>query len=121
MKFTRDNPTANTIRHVSEGSLTVGTKTFDRTTAMTAEEILEDYDAPSIEELVEADFEILFDTAPEIVILGTGDRNLFPPRELVFAFARRGIGLEVMTTKAAARTFNVLAIEGRRVAALLYV
>jgi uncharacterized protein len=38
----------------------------------------------------------------------------------MFAFARRGIGLEVMDTAAAARTFNVLSTEGRRVAALLY-
>ena len=56
------------------------------------------------------------DTAPEIVLLGTGATNVFPPRELTFAFARKGIGLEVMDTAAAARTFNVLANEGREVA-----
>jgi uncharacterized protein len=60
------------------------------------------------------------DTKPEIVLLGTGTTNVFPPRELTFAFARNGIGLEVMDTAAAARTFNVLANEGRRVAAILY-
>ncbi|MDX1507868.1 MAG: Mth938-like domain-containing protein [Woeseiaceae bacterium] len=38
----------------------------------------------------------------------------------MFAFARAGIGLEVMNTPAAARTFNVLAGEGRRIAAVLY-
>jgi uncharacterized protein len=46
--------------------------------------------------------------------------NVFPPRELVFALARRGIGLEFMDTPAAARTYNVLASEGRQVAAVLY-
>jgi len=52
-------------------------------------------------------------------VVGTGTKNLFPPRDLVFGFARRGVGLEVMDTAAAARTFNVLAGEGRRVAAVL--
>ena len=58
---------------------------------------------------------------PEAVLLGPGSSNVFPPRELMFAFARKGIGLEVMDTAAAARTFNVLANEGRRVAAVLYI
>ena len=56
-----------------------------------------------------------------MVLLGTGTKSVFPPRELTFSFARKGIGLEVMDTAAAARTFNVLANEGRRVAAVLYV
>ena len=71
--------------------------------------------------LAEVDFQVLFDTSPEVIILGTGRKNIFPPRELMFAFARRGIGLEIMNTPAAARTFNVLAGEGRRIAAVLYV
>ena len=54
-------------------------------------------------------------------MLGTGASNVFPPRELVFAMARRQVGFETMDTAAAARTFNVLAGEGRRVAALLYI
>ncbi len=53
-------------------------------------------------------------------MLGTGNTVVFPPRELVIAMARSGIGLESMDTPAAARTFNVLAGEGRRVAAVLY-
>ena len=63
----------------------------------------------------------VFAEQPDVVLLGTGAANIFPPRELTFAFARRGIGLEVMDTAAAARTFNVLANEGRRVAAVLYI
>ena len=60
------------------------------------------------------------DSDPEIIVLGTGQSNIFAPRELVFAMARRGVGFEVMNSAAAARTFNVLAGEGRRVAAVLY-
>lgn len=87
---------------------------------MTPDEILDGWQAKPISELVDTDFELLLRAEPEIVLLGTGSRNVFPPRELTFAFARRGIGLECMDTRAAARTFNVLATEGRQVAAVLY-
>ena len=71
-------------------------------------------------ELTESDFSLLFEHSPELVIIGSGARSALPPRKLMFAFARRGVGLEVMDTAAAARTFNVLAGEGRQVSAVLY-
>ena len=70
--------------------------------------------------MVADDFDVLLKHAPELVIIGTGAQGQFPPRELSFAFARRGVGLEFMDTAAAARTFNVLVGEGRRIAAVLY-
>lgn len=54
---------------------------------------------------------------PELVLLGTGDRQVFPPAVVMATCLTRGIGIEVMTNPAAARTFNVLASEGRRVVA----
>ena len=54
---------------------------------------------------------------PEVVILGTGDAQAFPPARTLAACLARGVGLEAMTNAAAARTFNVLASEGRRVVA----
>ncbi len=54
---------------------------------------------------------------PELVLLGTGDRQRFPSAATMAACLTRGIGIEVMTNAAAARTFNVLAGEGRRVVA----
>ncbi len=70
--------------------------------------------------LKDTDFEALLEMGPEIILLGTGRSNVFPPRELMFAFARRRVGLECMDTAAAARTFNVLTAEGRQIAAVLY-
>ena len=54
---------------------------------------------------------------PEVVLIGTGDRQGFPPAATMAACLSKGIGLEAMTNAAAARTFNVLAGEGRRVVA----
>lgn len=55
--------------------------------------------------------------SPEVIVLGSGATQVFPPASTLAACLGRGIGLEVMTNAAAARTFNVLAGEGRRVVA----
>ncbi len=54
---------------------------------------------------------------PEVILLGAGVTQVFPPAATMAACLGRGIGLEVMNNAAAARTFNVLAGEGRRVVA----
>jgi uncharacterized protein len=121
LKFTRESPTSISIRSVSNDAVCIGNQTYSETVALTPDVVIESWTAGPVRALVEVDFEVLFETHPELVVLGTGRKNIFPPRELVFAFARRGIGLEVMNTAAAARTFNVLAGEGRRIAAVLYI
>ncbi len=120
MKFTRELSGTLSIQSVSGTAIHINGKTYRRTIALTPVEVLSGWDAKPIAALADADFEALLGTSPELVILGTGSSNIFPPRELMFAFARRGVGLEVMDTAAAARTFNVLAAEGRRIAAVLY-
>ncbi|MGD9783203.1 MAG: Mth938-like domain-containing protein [Hyphomicrobiaceae bacterium] len=70
-----------------------------------------------------ADFDAVL-AAPEgigFLLLGTGARQLMPPPDLRAAFATAGIGLEPMSTGAAARTYNVLLAERRPVAAALLV
>ncbi|MBD8873511.1 Mth938-like domain-containing protein [Rhodanobacter sp. DHB23] len=54
---------------------------------------------------------------PELVLLGTGARQAFPPAAFMAGFLRKGIGVEAMDNAAAARTYNLLAGEGRRVVA----
>jgi uncharacterized protein len=120
LKFTREISSATTIRRVSGDAIVIGETRYTGTIALTPDGLLEDFAPPSLEELALSHFEMLLEDEPELVILGTGTRTVFPPRELTFAFARRRIGLEVMDTAAAARTFNVLAGEGRRLAAVLY-
>lgn len=57
--------------------------------------------------------------AVEFVLLGTGLANALPPRAVRDALKAAGLGLEFMSSEAAARTYNVLASEGRRLAAAL--
>jgi uncharacterized protein len=120
LKFTRELPSTVTIRSVANDSLMIGDVKYGHTIAVTTDKVLENWTDKPVANLVLEDFEDLLADSPAIVVLGTGSSNIFAPRELVFAFARQSVGLEVMDTKAAARTFNVLAGEGRAVAAVLY-
>jgi uncharacterized protein len=119
LKFTRELSARLVIRNVSESAIRVNDADYSESIVLTPDDQLTIWSDKPIADLTDADFNSVFDTKPEIVLLGTGASNVFPPRELTFAFARKGIGLEVMDTPAAARTFNVLANEGRRVAAVL--
>ncbi|MFM9941634.1 MAG: Mth938-like domain-containing protein [Hyphomicrobiaceae bacterium] len=57
--------------------------------------------------------------AIEFLIIGTGRKQIFPTREMRQAFRDAGIGLDVMDTGAACRTYNVLLAEGRPLGAAL--
>ncbi len=73
-------------------------------------------------ELTPAAFDEVIAAGPgvvEFVLLGTGAKQALPPRAIREALSAAGLGLEFMSTEAAARTYNVLASEGRRMAAAL--
>lgn len=79
--------------------------------------LVEDWPIRDVRTMTPADLEPLLALEPELVLLGSGATQAFPPPAAMAACLSRGIGLETMTNAAAARTFNVLASEGRRVVA----
>ena len=81
----------------------------------------EDWAPPPIAELGIGHLSAIIapDRPPEFLILGTGRVMAFPPRALVRALDERGIGLEAMDSRAAARTWGMLRGEGRWIAAAL--
>lgn len=84
------------------------------------EQIL-DWDVADFESLSPRHFESLIAGKPEIVVLGTGNRQRFPHPSLLQSLYSAGIGIEIMDTKAACRTYNILSSEGRKVVAALLV
>ena len=62
---------------------------------------------------------LALDPPPEFVLLGTGTGTIFPPRALALALEEKGIGLEVMDSRAAARTWGLLRGEERWIVAAL--
>lgn len=78
------------------------------------------WDVAAADALTDAHFERLAGLGAEVVILGAGARAVFPPPAVTRPLMARRIGLEVMDTAAACRTYNILAGDGRNpVAALI--
>lgn len=73
------------------------------------------------EALTGTDFGFVAELKPEIVILGTGTTQRFPRHALARTLAAAGVGVEVMDSRAACRTYNILAAEGRKVVAAILV
>jgi uncharacterized protein len=78
-----------------------------------------EWDVKSIEDISEENLQVIFNLQPEVILLGTGETQVFLPPAIQVHFFRRNFGFEVMTTDAACRTFNVLVAEGRHVVAAL--
>ncbi len=120
MKLTLDaNPGVTLVRSYSNGALRVGEQVFQRSCILTRDAVIPQWRPTKVEEIEERDLEALFAARPELVLLGTGDRQQFPSVQIRGAFVRAGIGLETMDLGAACRTFNVLVQEERRVCAAL--
>jgi uncharacterized protein len=88
---------------------------------ITSAGVRNDWNCQRFEDLSPAHFAVLADLPVELVIFGSGARLRFPPPGWLGALMARRIGLETMDTAAACRTYNILAGEGRPVAALLLV
>ena len=72
-----------------------------------------------VDDIQTTQLDLIAPAEAEIVLLGCGKKQLFPSAALMGAFIERRTGLETMDTAAACRTFNILAAEGRKVAAIL--
>ena len=79
--------------------------------------LIEDWPVTDAAALEPSQLDPLLVLQPELVLLGTGATQVFPPPAVMAACLTRGLGVEVMTNAAAARTYSVVAGEGRRVVA----
>jgi len=86
---------------------------------LSANEIVRDWEPNTTSELSEQDAEKLISLQPDIIILGTGASLRFPDPAWSAIFLERRIGLEVMDTAAACRTYAILCADDRNVIAAL--
>ena len=122
MKFTLDRPgTLHVVRGYAPGLLRVGEREFTRSVIVSAQTLVADWPPQHVGELTAADFDPVLALEPQVLLLGSGARQVFPAPELLARLYAARIGVEVMDTGAACRTYNVLVGEGRAVVAALMV
>jgi uncharacterized protein len=120
MQITQDLSSGiNVIRAYGGGELRVNENVYRGAVILSAARVIAEPNIHNLEDLIAADVSRIFALEPELVLLGTGARQIFPVASFGAQFLRAGIGFEVMDTGAACRTFNVLVSEHRQVAALL--
>lgn len=105
------------LRGADGGSALVNDRRLAASFIVAPDRLVEGWPVADAATLTPDDLAPLLALQPELILLGTGATQAFPPPEAQAACLSRGVGLEAMTNAAAARTYNVLAGEGRRVVA----
>lgn len=122
MSFNLDeDPTHYQIRAFKPGQIKINELIYTKSLIVSANQIIENWEPQSIASLTHEHLQIAAALNPDILLLGTGENLVFPPLELYGEFMNRGIGIEIMNTSAACRTFNALVSENRHVVAALII
>ncbi len=118
MQFTLENPD---FRYFLRGTNAEGVLVYDQRLSasflLSPRELVQGWRPRNVSDLVAADLDQILEMNPSVVLLGSGQQLRFPAADVMAACLTRGVGIEVMDNAAAARTFNVLATESRRVVA----
>lgn len=122
MKFSEDSPGKGFVisGYGSDGIHIAGNE-YASSLIVCADHLIEDWPPASIGDLREEHLAAIIELEPELVLLGTGNRLVFPAIQTYACLIQCNIGIEIMDTPAACRTYNVLMAEGRKVTAGLII
>jgi len=109
------------IRGYKPGYIQVNEQIFTHSLVVTANTLIEEWPPQSLAELQKEHLDCILTLRPSILLIGTGATLEFPDISLYGHLINQGIGVEVMDTSAASRTYNALTAEGRLVAAALII
>jgi uncharacterized protein len=121
MKISKDTVGRDTkvIRAYAPGRVNVNDILLTRSFVVAPDRLVEDWPPQRFDELTAEHLQAALALEPEILLIGTGGKQQFLPAELMAALSKSGMGLEVMDTAAACRTYNVLLSEDRKVVAAI--
>lgn len=119
MKFHLSVGEGHRVTGTGEGWVRVDADEHRASFLLAPDAIVAPWAEAGFEALGDDDFATVAALRPEIVLLGTGSRQRFPHPRVYRVLSAARIGVEVMDTAAAARTYNILAAEGRKVVAAL--
>jgi uncharacterized protein len=109
------------IRSYEPGKLLINEKSFSQSIIITPTNLIHPWHPQNIAELLATHLKEIIKLQPDIVLIGTGALWQMIKPELLATLYQAHIGVEVMDTAAACRTFNILAAEERNVAAALLI
>ena len=118
--YLRNSEGINVVDAYFEGAVVVNQVTYTSSLILSATDIIDDWDPETCSELTPHHMHQVISLEPEIVILGTGSKIIFPRDEILQPMSSHRIGYEIMDTGAACRSYNFLAAEGRHVVAALF-
>lgn len=122
MKFERDPADGrNTFTGYGAGYVEVNGKRYSSSLVVSGDRLVVDWPAGSVDALAADHLAAILELKPEVAILGTGSAFRFPDPARLAPLHQARIGVEVMDTPAACRTYNILLAEGRGVVAALIV
>ena len=105
------------LRSVTATGARINDRILTASFILAPDALVEDWSLRDVAKMQPDDLEPMLALGPELILLGTGLTQVFPPAAVLAACLQRGIGVEVMGNDAAARTYSILAGEGRRVVA----
>ncbi len=120
MRFSEaDGSSGQLIDAYGKEGILIGGRRFTQGLIVTPNRVQEGWGPAHPAALTVEHLDALLAIEPEtqVIVLGTGETQVFPDPALYFAVIGRGVGFEVMDTGAACRTYNILLSEGRRVVA----
>jgi uncharacterized protein len=116
-----ENQSAYQIRAFKPGTIQINDKILDRSVIITPSQLIENWQPQNVQELTAESLAPVASLKPDILLIGTGSTMVLIAVEIYGALINQGIGVEIMDTSAACRTFNALSAENRNVAAALLI
>ncbi len=118
MKLSEDYTAGtNVIRSYDEGVIVVNNNNYTSSLVVSNHTLIENWGVSHIDDLLDEHWLQLIETAPEVILIGTGKKLVFPHPSTYTLAIERGIGVEFMDSYAACRTYNILLSEDRPVIA----
>lgn len=118
MKFSEaDERSGYLIQAYGREGVRVGGRLYQTGLIVMSERLIVPWGPEQAADLTVEHLDALLAFAPQVIVLGTGETQIFPDPAITFRALEQGVGIEIMDTGAACRTCNILMTEGRRVVA----
>ncbi|HVY52898.1 MAG TPA: Mth938-like domain-containing protein [Gammaproteobacteria bacterium] len=114
-----NNLAAFQIRAFQPGTIQVNDQIITKSLIISAQQLITEWPPQHAQEITSQHLAVAAALEPEIILIGTGSQQLFLPLEIYGEYINKGIGIEIMNSAAACRTFNALTAENRNVVAAI--